>query len=145
MARRLSDQLRDLSVRAKKVEDGFDAAQKEASEKLAMRREQARAAAIAATEKVSEEVRSIKDTAGRDWNALQTKVAADIQALKQKVAEKKQALEIKVAEKNAERLEAEAAFAIDYAVACVEQAGMAVIDALAARIQTNTLKEKATV
>jgi hypothetical protein len=52
MAKRLSEHLRDLSVRAKGVEDAYDAAQKEAHEKLMARREQARAAAMAATEKV---------------------------------------------------------------------------------------------
>ena len=34
MAKRLSEQLADLSVRAKNVEDAFGAAQKEAREKL---------------------------------------------------------------------------------------------------------------
>ena len=50
MAKRLSEQLADLSVRAKNVEDAFGAAQKEAREKLETRKEEARAAARNATE-----------------------------------------------------------------------------------------------
>ena len=39
MAKRLSEQLANLSVRAKNVEDAFGAAQKEAREKLETRKE----------------------------------------------------------------------------------------------------------
>ena len=46
----LSQQLYDLSVRAKKVEDDAAAAQREARGKIMARREQARAAAKTATE-----------------------------------------------------------------------------------------------
>lgn len=139
MAKRLSEQLRDLSVRAKGVEDTYDAAQKEAHEKLMARREQARAAAMAATERVNEEVKSIQGTVSRNWNALQTKVAADMQNLKQAVVQQKQTIELKLAEKNAERLEREAELDIDYAIACVQQANLAVLDALAARVQAEAL------
>ena len=144
MAKRLSEHLRDLSVRAKGVEDAYDAAQKEAHEKLTARREQARAAAIAATERVNEEVKSIQGTVGRNWNALQAKIAADIQNLKQAVAQQKQTIEVKLAEKNAETLEREAEFAIDYAISCVQQANLAALDALAARVQAETLQKKTT-
>ena len=139
MAKRLSEQLRDLSVRAKGVEDTYDAAQKEAHAKLMARREQARAAAMAATERVNEEVKSIQGTVSRNWNALQTKVAADMQNLKQAVVQQKQTIELKLAEKNAERLEREAELDIDYAIACVQQANLAVLDALAARVQAEAL------
>ena len=45
MVEPLSQQLYDLSVRAKKVEDDAAAAQREARDKIMARREQARAAA----------------------------------------------------------------------------------------------------
>ena len=69
MAKRLSEQLAELSVHAKHAEDTVAAAQKEAHEKIAARREQAHAAATAATEKVNQEVKSVKDAASRDWKA----------------------------------------------------------------------------
>jgi hypothetical protein len=144
MAKRLSEHLRDLSVRAQGVEDAYDAAQKEAHEKLIARREQARTAAMAATERVNEEVKSIQDTVSRNWNALQAKIAADMQHLKQAVAQQKETIEVKLAEKNAEVLEQDAEFAIDYAIACVQQANVAVLDAVAARVQAETLQKKTT-
>jgi hypothetical protein len=144
MAKHLSEHLRDLSVRAKGVEDAYDAAQKEAHEKLTARREEARRAAIAATERVHEEVKSFQDTVSRNWGTLRAKVAADVQNLKQAVAQQKQTIEVKLAEKNAEILERDAEFAIDYAIACVQQANLAVLDALGARVQAETLQKKTT-
>jgi vacuolar-type H+-ATPase subunit H len=76
MAKRFPEQLRDLSVRAKRIEYAYDAAQKEAHEKFMARREQARTTAIAAVERVNQEVKSIQGTVGRNWNAVQTKIAA---------------------------------------------------------------------
>ena len=63
MGRLLSEQLSDLSVRAKNAEDALVAAQKEAHDKVVARREQSRAAVNAAIEKVDQDLRS----AGGIW------------------------------------------------------------------------------
>ena len=144
MAKRLSEQLADLSVRAKNAEDAAAAAQKEAHEKIVARREQAHAAATVATEKVSLELKSVKDTATRNWNALQAKIAADIETLKTGIAQRKRELDFGRAENNAERLEWEAGFAIDYAVASIEQAKLAVLDAIAGRVEAEEAKKAVT-
>jgi hypothetical protein len=133
MVEPLSQQLSDLSVHAKKAEDAVAAAQKEARDKIMARREQARAAARTATEKVNQKIKSAENTAGANWNAFKAKVAADIDGLKTMVAERKQELDAKRAENTAERLEWEAGVAVDYAIACVEQAEVAVLDAIAGR------------
>ena len=78
MAKRLSEQLADLSVHAKNAEDAADAAQKEAHDKIVARKEQARAAATAAVEKVNQKIKSVGDTAGRNWSAVRAKIAADM-------------------------------------------------------------------
>jgi molecular chaperone GrpE (heat shock protein) len=132
MAEPLSKQLAELSVRAKNVEDTVAAAEKEAHDKFEVRREQAHAAA---TEKVNQQVKTLKDSTTRNWNALQAKIAADIDALKAGIAERKQERDVRRTENYAERLEWEAGFAIDYAVASIEQAKLAVLDAIAGRVQ----------
>jgi hypothetical protein len=141
MAKRLSEQLAELSVRAKNAEDAATAAEKEAREKIAARIEQAHAAATAATEKINQDVKSVKDTATRDWNALQAKISADIETLKTGIAQRKREREVGRAENNAERLEWEAGFAIDYAVASIEQAKLAVLDAVAGRIEAEEARK----
>ena len=117
MVKRLSQQLADLSVRAKNAEDAVAAAEKEAHEKIETRKEQARTAAAKATEKVKQDIRSVGDTAARNWTAVRTKVAADIDSLKAGAARVKHDLDARQAEHHAESLEWEAGVAIDYAIA----------------------------
>lgn len=140
MAKRLSQQLADLSVRAKNAEDAVAAAEKEAHDKIEARKEQARTAAKDATEKVKQEIKSAGDTAARNWTAVRTKVAADIDALKAGVTKAKHDLDTRQAESHAERLEWEAGVAIDYAIASVEQAKLAVLDAVSSRAEAERAK-----
>jgi hypothetical protein len=63
MVQPLSEQLADLSIRAKNTEDAWAAARKEAHDKIAARKAQARVAATAAVEKVNQEVTSAGDSA----------------------------------------------------------------------------------
>jgi hypothetical protein len=114
---------------------------KKCMKKIAARREQAHAAATAATEKLKQEVKSVKDTASRDWKALEAKIAADIQALKAGIIQRKREREAGRAEHTANRLEWEAGFAIDYAVASIEQAELAVLDAIAGRIEAQEARK----
>jgi len=168
---KLSEQLADLSVRAKHAEDAVSAAQKEAHDKVMARREQARAAATAAAEKVErniksagdsvksagdaeqaraaataaaekverniksagDSVKSAGDAAAKKWTAFQTKISNDLQSIKEGIAQKKHDLDVRQAEKHADRLEWEAGLAVDYAIAAVEQAELAVLDAVAGR------------
>lgn len=133
MAKPLSQQLADLSVRAKSAEDAWTQGQKEARDKIGARKAQARAATKSALDKVNEELKSAAESAQKDWKTIKAKIAADMIALKADVAEAKHERDVKHAEHHADRLEWEAAFAIDYAIAAVEQARLAVLDAIDGR------------
>ena len=141
MAKPLSEQLAELSVRAKNAEDALAAAKKEGQDKIAARKEQAHAAATAAVEKVNRDITSAGDTAARNWNAVKAKIAADMSALKAHVVRTKHVRDVKHAEKHAEQLEWEAGFAVDYAIASVEQAKLAVLDAVEGRVQAEQVKQ----
>jgi hypothetical protein len=141
MAKPLSEQLADLSVRAKDAEDALAAAKKEGHDKIAARKEQARAAATTAVEKVNRDITSAGDSAARNWNAVKAKIEADMTALKAHVARTKHDRDVKHAEKHAEQLEWEAGFAIDYAISSVEQAKLAVLDAVEGRVQAEQAKQ----
>jgi polygalacturonase len=130
MTKKSSDQLGDLSVRAKGAEQALDAAEKEADDKIVVRKEQAHAAATKAVEKVNQEAKSANDTANRNWSAVKANIADDMNRLKVNVAHAKHQHDVKRAENRADRLEWEAEFAIDYATAAVEQAKLAVLDAV---------------
>jgi phage host-nuclease inhibitor protein Gam len=85
MVRPLSEQLSDLSVRAKSAEDAVKAAKTEAHEKVVARREQSRAAVTAAIGKMDQDIKSVATTASKNWAALQAKVAADLETLKARI------------------------------------------------------------
>jgi hypothetical protein len=135
MTKPLSEHLADLSVHAKKAEDAVAAAQKETHDKIMSRWEQARADATVTTEKVNQQILSAGASVAKDWNARKAKIAADMDALKAKVVRKKRELDARRAEKEADRLDWDADLAIDYAIAAVDQARLAVLDAIAGRIQ----------
>ena len=141
MAKPLSEQLADLSAHAKKAEDTVAAAQKETHDKVVLRWEQARADATAATEKVSRQIQSVDDSVAKDWNAQKAKIAADMDALKAKVIRKKHELDARHAESEADDLEWDASLAIDFAIASVDQARMAVLDAVAGRIRAEEARQ----
>jgi hypothetical protein len=141
MTKRLSEQLADLSVRAKSAEQALDSAEKEAHDKIVARKEQAHAAATKAVEKVNREVKSANDTATRNWSAVKAKIADDVNHLKANVAHAKHEHDVKRAENKADRLEWEAGFAVDYAIAAVEQARLAVLDAVDGRLAAEEAKQ----
>ena len=138
---KLSQQLADLSVRAKSAEDSIDAAEKEAPDKIVARKEQPHTAATKAVEKVNQEIKSANDTAARNWSTVKAKIAADMNTLKANVAHVKHDRDAKRAENRADRLEWEAGFAIDYAIASVEQAKLAVLDAIDGRLAAAEAKQ----
>lgn len=143
MAKPLSEQLADLSVHAKKAEDAEAKAQKETHDEIMSRWEQARADATATTEKVNQQIQSVNDSVTKDWNARKAKISADMDALKAKVVRKKHELDAKRAEKEADRLASDAGMAIDYAIAAVDQARLAVLDAVASRIEAEDARRAA--
>ena len=141
MSKRLSEQLADLSARAKSAEDALDAAEKEAHDKIVARKAAAHAAATNAVEKVNQEIKAANTTAARDWSVVKAKVTGDLNALKADIADAKHDRDVKRVENRAERLEWDAAFAIDYAIASVEQARLAVLDAVDGRLAAEEAKK----
>src|SRR5258705_7920430 len=99
MLRPISEKLTDLSVRAKHTEDTIDAAQKETQDRLVARKEQARAAATSAVEKVDRQIKSVNDSASQRWTAMRANITADMNALTARVATQKYEHDVKRAAK----------------------------------------------
>lgn len=140
MPKALSQQLADLSVHAKSAEDVWAVAQKQAHDKVVSLKMQAHAAAKSAVEKVEHDIKGAADSAARDLTVVKAKITADKNALKSYVAEAKHDFDVKRAENRAERLEWDAGFAIDYAIAAIEQAKLAVLDAVDGRLAAEKAK-----
>jgi hypothetical protein len=137
----LSEQLSDLSTRAKKAEESAEAAGREAHDELVARRAHTRASAEAAVKQVDQDLKSIGDTATEHWSKFQAKVSNDLHSLKARIEEQKQERDLRRAEKRADKLEREAGAAIDYANASIEQAQLAVIDAIIGRLEADEARD----
>lgn len=140
MVKPLSEQLADLSVRAKNAEDAVAAAQKEAHDRVVALREQSRDAVSAAIDKVDNDIKSAGDTAAGHWEAFKAKIHSDMEGLKNKIAEKRHERSVRHAESDADLLEMEAACSVDYAIASIEQAKLAVLDAMVGRAEAERAK-----
>ncbi len=138
-----SEQLANLSVHAKNTEEAVAAAQKEVHDKVVARVAQAQAAAEQAVQKANHNIKSASDTASAKWNGMKAKIAADLDDLKSKVAQRKHDLSVKFAANYAQILDEDAAFAIDYAIASIEQAKLAVLDAIAGHLEVEKAKRTA--
>ena len=138
-----SEQLANLSVRAKSAEDAAAAAQKEAHDKIVARVAQAQSAAEEAIKMVNQNIKSASDTTSAKWNGLKAKIAADVDDLKSKVAQRKHDSSVKRAANYSQLLDEDASYAIDYAIASIEQAKVAVLDAIAGHIEVEKVKRTA--
>ncbi len=141
----LDQQLSDLAVSAKKAEDAFAAARKETHDRVVARREQTRAAAAAAADRVDKDLKSAKATIATQWHALQDKISADIARLRTNVLERQVERDVTRAADRAARKEAEACVAIDVAMASIEDAKLAVLDAVIADVEATTLRADPTI
>jgi hypothetical protein len=72
---------------------------------------------------------------------VKAKIADDVNHLKANVAHAKHEHDVKRAANKANRLEWEAGFAIDYAIAAVEQAKLAVLDAVDGRLAAEEARQ----
>ena len=133
----LDQQLADMSVCAKQAEDAFAAARQETHDRVVARREQARASAHALADRVDKDLQGIGDAVAGQWNALQAKVSADINRLKTAYEQRQHDRSVERVVHHADRLESEAGIAIEFALASIEDAKRAVLDALAARIEAS--------
>ena len=131
----LDQQLADMAACAKDAEDAFAAARKETHDRVVARREQARATAAAFADQVDKDIQSVGDWMSGQWSALQAKVAADISRLKENYEQRQHDRSVDRIVHHADRLESEAGVAIDFALASIEDAKRAVLDAVAARIE----------
>ncbi len=136
----LSEYLSALSERAKKAEDNFAAANTEAKEQLAERREKARAQITATIDRIDGDLERAGNQASADWAGFKGKLAADRDRLKAGFEKGKHNLQVRQTENRAEDYEFDAALAIDYAIATVEQAELAVLDALSARVEAEATR-----
>jgi hypothetical protein len=129
----LSEQLEDLSKRAKKAEEDGAAAQTQARAEVQTRIDQLKVDAATRTAEIKAATASTKTKAAERWAALQGQVQEQVNGFNADMAAIKAEAKADRAVAKAEFAEDNAAGAIDFALTAIDNAEWAVLDAIAAR------------
>jgi hypothetical protein len=129
----ISDQINALQQRAADLKSSFDQSTKETNEQVKERLGQAKADIEARQDAVKAKAGQAAGHAQSQWAAMKADAAARQAALRDKIDRRRDEHDAKVAERDAEDAEADAADALDYAAWVVDQAQLAVLDAVDAR------------
>ena len=131
----LSEHLAQLSIQTKEIEDRVAKAQSEAGDQINQRREQFRQETEQALDRAKQKVSDIKDDAQTSARTLKAKIDADFQNLREQAQQNRRDFKAWQAGNYADDKEADAAAAIDYAIAAVKLAGLQTLDAISARAE----------
>jgi hypothetical protein len=129
----VSDQVDTLQKRAADLKSSFDQARQETNEQVKARVDQTRADIAAHDSAAKEKAGQAAGRAQSQWKSMQADAAAKRQDQQDRMARKRDQHDVKVAEEEAEAAEEDAADALDYATWVVDQAKLAVLDAVDAR------------
>ena len=139
--KKLSEQLKELSDRVAKTETKAATAQQESKEKLDTSIQKSRADAEARRASFKADAQAKQATAASDWEALQADFHQKTQQIKNKIETEKEAREVKKANRRADDAEDYAAAAIMYVYMAVDEAEVAVLEAIAARAYADSLAD----
>jgi hypothetical protein len=137
----LSDQLSDLAARAKQLEDHAAAAKQKAKADLEADVNQARESAQARADALRQSAEAGKGRISAWWDGVQRSWNEHLAAVRKNAEDRRAAHDLKAAQRAAERADEDAAFAIDYAYAAIEEAEYAVLDADLAHMQADELEK----
>jgi hypothetical protein len=125
-------ELQDL---AKRLEEDAGAVRSEARDKLDARREKIRTNLAERMDRLGSNLEKAQSQTSGDWVALRNKVQADREQFKQRLGERREAYSAFFADSSPEDRKLGAAIAVDYAIATIQQARLAVLDAVSDRAE----------
>ena len=137
----LSDQLSDLAVRAKQVEERVAAANQKTRADLEGDVENARASSQAQADALHAKAQANKGKISAWWDKMEKSWHEHVAAVRKGLEERKAAHDAKAAEHAAEKADEDASYAIDYAHAAIEEAQYAVLDAVLAHRHADELAQ----
>jgi peptidoglycan hydrolase CwlO-like protein len=129
----ISEQVDALQKRAAELKSSADQARHETNEQVKARITQAKADIAARESAVKEKTEQAADQTQNQWKKLQADNAAKMKDLHDRIGRQRDERDVKKAQKEADNAEEDAADALDYAAWAVDQAQLAVLDAIDAR------------
>jgi DNA repair exonuclease SbcCD ATPase subunit len=129
----VSDQIDALQQRAAGLKSSADQARHETDAQVKARIDKTKTDIAARQDAAKAKAGQAADHAQNQWKALKADAAAKNQDLRDRVDRKRDEHDVQKAEREAEEAEQSAADALDYALWVVDQAELAVLDAIDAR------------
>jgi chromosome segregation ATPase len=129
----ISEQVNAVQARAAELKSSADQARRETNEQVQARISQTKADMAARQSAVKEKAGQAAEQTQSQWKSMQADAAAKMQALQDRIGRQRDQRDVKRAERAAEDAEADASDALDYASWVVDQANLAVLDAIDAR------------
>ena len=135
----LSDSFRRLADQIDQAEGKVRAAASQQQADLRAEVDDARQRADKKSSELRAKAAEASDRADGGWHQIQDDWDAHVARLRQRIDQKKAELDRHEAEVDAEHAETDAAYAIDFAAASIEEAEYAVLDAILAREEADSL------
>jgi hypothetical protein len=129
----VSEQVDALQKRAEDLKSSADQARHETNEQIKARIDKARADVTARQDAVKAKAGQAAERGQSQWRSMKADAAAKAQDLRDRVESQRDERDVKKAERQAEAAEQDAADALDYALWIIDQAELAVLDAIDAR------------
>lgn len=139
----LSEQLQDLALRVKKIEDSASAARKKDQAELERRLDQLNSDIQATGQRIETSAADAKENVRSGWADIKNRIEERLTAARTKLQERKAERDVNKAERRAQEAEDDAANAIAIAVYVLDQAEYAVVDAALARAAADDLRAAA--
>jgi len=134
----VSEQVDALQKRAAELKSSADQARHETNEQIKARIDKARADIAARQDAVKAEAGQAAEHAQGQWKSMKADAAAKTRDLRDRMDRQRDERDVRKAERQAEDAEEDAADALDYALWVVDQAELAVLDAIDARNWADT-------
>jgi hypothetical protein len=139
----LSEQLQDLSQRAKKLEDSAAATRAKNQAELERRRNQLKSDIESTGQKIETSATEAKENVRSGWIDIKRRIDERLTDARTKLQQHKAERDVNKAERRAQAAENDAADAIAVAVYVLDQTELAVVDAALARADADDLRAAA--
>ena len=140
--KKLSDDLQELADHVADAEKKVAAAEQASKEKVEASIQKSKADAEARQESFKADVKKRHEATYMHWQELQKDYHQSVQHIKNKIKTEKEAKEVKQATRRADDAEAYAKAAIDFAMMAIDDAEVAVLEAIDARVYAESLPQK---
>ena len=136
----LSEQLSNLSARASKTEARAAEFKQASQDQRDAKVRELKAGVEAARSKFTSNVQSVNQNISSSWSALNQNLKSGVEKIKSDITDKKDAMDAGRAKSRADRLEDNAVAALGFAILAMEEAELAAVEAVDARLHAESLE-----